>query len=423
MNSVMRWVWALSVVGACSDREPDLYRASTVVAQASLSNDSTAKESRLGAADVSVLFPATDGAALWPASMETTSGPLLPREAFELNGRSLVREVEDSAEYDALRVVGMRFDPCFQHTLGGACEPQVRLVLQVPLATDEGSVDFADGAVHALYALTFERFEELVTALTALAAPTSAAAPDSNGNAPSRHAPLGVHPTLEREGVGGPFGSALASIAKAHLGPATLTRVTFMTRTAAVAGQWQFSGFEILDRRDKSKEADPKGQRLEGQRLVIAGVGVTMQNVTRDRHIPEADHIFAYTVHPLFADKSGRLGASGVYLAKASPEERQSVHAWALRQESPSAHLPDTTDCASCHLSNHVGRRVEAVSDDLLFEANRPDRVTSPAETDADNLRAFGYFGRHPQVAQRTANETAAVLRRLERPQEQRYQP
>jgi hypothetical protein len=37
----------------------------------------------------------------------------------------------------------------------------------------------------------------------------------------------------------------------------------------------------------------------------------------------------------------------------------------------------------------------------------------SLAETDVDNLRAFGWFGGYPQVSQRTANETAAVVMAL----------
>jgi len=348
--------------------------------------------------DVSVLFPNTSASSLWAASMATSSGPLLPRAAFDLNARSLVREVADDAEYDALRVVGMRFDPCFQRVFGGDCEPQIRLVLQVPDPTDPNGSSFADGAVHALYALSEDAFERALTDLKALAAADAT---------PTSSAPLGVHPTLAQEGVSGPFGRGLARIAAAHLGPATLTRVTFMTRTAASAGQWQFSGFEILDRQDNPSD------QLVGTRLPIAGISATMQNVTRDRHTPEADHVFVYTVHPLFAEKDGRVGASGIYLTKATPDEKQRVHAWALRQESATGHLPDTTDCASCHIANHIGRRLEALDPSLPLESARPARVSSPAESDPDNLRAFGYFGPHPQVSQRTANETAAILHRL----------
>lgn len=349
---------------------------------------------RLGPADVSVLFPASLD--LWPASMPTASGPLLPKERFALNARSLVKELDDEAEYDALRVVALRFDPCFQRSLGGPCEPQIRLVLQAP----DSATSFFDGAVHALYALSPAAFEDALDELVKLVDSASTE-------------PLGVNPRLTRDGVQGPFGAGLARIAHKHLGPATLTRVTFMTRTPTPAGQWQFSGFEILENQDNGKDA---------RKIPIAGIGVTMQNVTRNRHLPEADHVFDYTVHPLFGDKDGRRGASGIYLAELPLEERRKVHAWATRQESPASHVPDTTDCASCHVANHIGRRLEALSPELLPN-DMAARYVARNQNDPDNLRAFGWFGDSPQVAQRTANETAAVLRRLSAPKETWFTP
>lgn len=346
-----------------------------------------------GPADVSVLFPASPD--LWRADLETKSGSLLPRERFELNARSLTQELEDGVEYEHLRVVAMRFDPCFQRSVGGSCEPQIRLVFQ---ASTDGKT-FFDGAVHALYALTPAAFEAALGELDRLV--------DTPADGP-----LGVHPRLIREGLSGPFGAGLAHLAKTHLGPNTLTRVTFMTRTEAPAGQWQFSGFEILGDRDDGEDH---------AKLPIAGIGVTMQNVTRNRRAPGSDLVFDYTVHPLFAEKDGRRGASGLYLDELPFEARREVHAWALRQESPNSHVPDTTDCASCHLANHVGRRLE----DLSPELGRPTVLRHIAinEPNPDNLRAFGYFDTEPQVAQRTANETAAVLSRLAGPKERWFTP
>lgn len=374
---------ALALTLACNDRDAGLSPTS-----------STARS--FGPADVSVLFPASPD--LWRADLTTTSGPLLPRERFELNARSLVKELEDDAEYEHLRVVSMRFDPCFQRAIGGPCEPQIRLVFQ---ASTDGKT-FLDGAVHALYALSRPAFEAAIAALGRLV------------DTPSE-GPLGVHPRLAREGLGGPLGVGLAQIAKDHLGPATLTRVTFMTRTAAPAGQWQFSGFEILGNRDD----DPS--KADHAKIPIAGIGVTMQNVTRNRRGPDTDLTFDYTVHPLFAEKDGRRGASGLYLAELPLEGRREVHAWALRQESPSSHVPDSTDCASCHVANHIGRRLE----DLSPELGRPAVLRHVAinEPNPDNLRAFGYFDTEPQVAQRTANETAAVLSRLAGPKERWFTP
>lgn len=391
MNSLAPWLVVSSLLlCGCGSRSDEGDAPARRAATSGQAPNGAEAGVRLGPADVSVLFP--DVEELWPASLETASGPLLPAERFAVNARSLTRELADELEYGALRVVAMRFDPCFQRAVGGPCEPQIRLVLQVR-AELEGRVVFLDGAVHALYALTPEAFAAAVEALVELV-----------GGDGARGA-LDVHPRLVREGMAGPFAIGLRAIAREYLGPKTLTRVTFMTRTTAPAGQWQFSGFEYLDFRD-----DPDGPATK---LPIAGIGVTMQNVTRERGTPEADHVFVYTVHPLFAEREGRRGSSGLYLADLSADARAEVHAWALRQESPASHVPDSTDCASCHLANHIGRRLEDLSPELA--RGGPDRVVKASERDADNLRAFGWFGDEPMVAMRTANETAAVLERLGR--------
>ena len=77
--------------------------------------------------DVSVLFPAVPG--LWPATMPARGGPLLSEVSVADIKLSLVRELPEVDEYAALRVVAVRFDPCFQRVIDGACQPQVRLCL------------------------------------------------------------------------------------------------------------------------------------------------------------------------------------------------------------------------------------------------------------------------------------------------------
>lgn len=345
----------------------------------------------LGPHDVSVLFPkpSPDNEALfWRASEPALGGPLLPEAEFLRNRRSLSKDVEDGLEYASLRVVAVRFDPCFQHVLGGPCEPQIRLVLQ----PRDPAAGFFDGAVHALYALSETAWTKVRTGLEGLAplAPEHAA-----------DLPLGVSPALATRGLDSPYGRGLKALVLAHAGPETLVRVTFMTRTASLAGQWEFSGFHA----GKARTAG----RARLDRLEIPGLsGLTMQNVTRE---PEP-HAFRYVVHPKFSDARGRTGTSAPGLAALDAASRAAVHAWAMDQESPERHLPDTTDCASCHLANHIGRHLEQ-RDPTLVPPSRPARAMSLAETDVDNLRAFGWFGGYPQVSQRTANETAAVVMAL----------
>lgn len=327
--------------------------------------------------DVSVLFPDVPGDMLWPAALEAKGGPLLPRSEFARLDLSLVREVDDEAEYDALRVVAARFDPCFRRSHGGPCEPQVRLVLQLR----DPAGGFFDGAVHALYAVDPARLPALVAELRALAA----LAPENAG------APLGVSPVLAARGLDTPYAQRLKSLVTAHAGAGSLVRLTFMSRTFSRSGQWQFGGFET-----------------GAGKLPIAGIDATQQNVTRSI----ADD-FEYVVHPPFGDPAGRPGASSTRLGQMSASERADVHAWAMRQLDPEAHLPDTTDCAACHVAGHVARRLESVAPALLtppLQQARARRFVGAGDADPDNLRAFGWFMKSPAVAQRTAEETDAVL-------------
>ncbi len=335
--------------------------------------------------DVSVLFPAVPG--LWPATMPARGGPLLSEVSVADIKLSLVRELPEVDEYAALRVVAVRFDPCFQRVIDGACQPQVRLVLQVP----DPAGGFFDGAVHALYAVPFDELPGLVSGLRALAAkaPENAAATQ-----------LGVSPALSAQGLDGPYGQGLKALVARYAGAGSLVRVTFMTRTLSRSGQWQFGGFE-----------PPSTPSAAGTKLAIAGLTprATQQNVTRN--FVSGSHAHHYAVMPPFAEAVGRPGASGSSLQAGASGD---VHAWALRQEDPRQHLPDTTDCASCHLSGRVAQHLETLDPSLLtaeLVAQRVPRTTNVGELDHDNLRAFGWFGTYPVVAQRTANETGAVLR------------
>ena len=332
--------------------------------------------------DVSVLFPSLPADELWPATLPGRGGPILPANELASFELSLVRELPDEDVYAALRVVSLRFDPCFQHERGGACQPQMRLVFQVP----DPAGGFFDGAFHALYAIDPARLGEVATALRELAriAPENAAATT-----------LAVSPVLRARGLQSPYADGLRKLVASCAGGDTLVRVTFMTRTASRSGQWQFGGFE-------------KGKG----KLRIAGLAEhasTQQNVTRS-----VGHDFEYAVIAAFAEPAGRIGTSGSRLRDLDAAARADVHAWALRQEDPAIHLPDTTDCASCHLSGHIARHLEDLDPSLVtpsLAADRAARELSGVERDSDNLRAFGWFGKEPMVAQRTANETAVVLR------------
>ncbi len=345
----------------------------------------------LTANDVSVLLPLPTGPGqdlyLRPTSAGR-GGPLLPEAEFDRIGRSLTNVVEDAVEYDALRVLAVRFDPCFQVTLETACQPQVRLVFQF-LA--EGGLT-NDGAIHALYNVPLGELTSLVAELRGIALQ----APENTGQ-PT----LDVSPALRAQGMDGDYARGLHALIQRYAGPDTLARMTFMTRTNARSGQWEFGGFHLGTWPDT-------GFPAAGPIAIEGALASSLQTVSR-----RVSDGFEFTVQPEFLAAEGRAGVSTSALRAMTAPERVVIHAWAIRQQDPAALTADTTDCASCHLAGHIAHFLETDEPALVtpaLAAARGARELSPAEDNGDNLRAFGYFNMAPVVTQRVANETRAVV-------------
>lgn len=344
----------------------------------------TLDEGGLGRHDVSILLPLpTTGDLPWTAATPGRGGALLPATVFAKVGRSLVREVTEDAEYAALRVVGVRFDPCFQTSLTAACQPQLRLVFQTL-----GAVGANDGAVHALYNLSATQHAEVTARLRELVA----LAPQNRA-----YAPLGVSPALRAQGMDGAYGTALGELIAAYAGPATLARMTFMTRNQARQGQWEFGGVHV-------KATAATGFPAAGP-ITMVGSTETLQVVSNGGFGG-----FRFNVTPSLADAAGEVGLDGSVIPTLSASAKQTLAAWTAAQNSPVLTVPDTTDCTSCHVAGHVTGALERAAPTLV-SVDRGPRVIGAADGMGDNLRAFGYFAEAAQVSIRTANETAAVLR------------
>jgi hypothetical protein len=126
---------------------------------------------------------------------------------------------------------------------------------------------------------------------------------------------------------------------------------------------------------------------------------------------------FAYSVTPQIGLPEGVAALGSASIAQAAAGGADAVRPlleWARGVEDPARQLPDSVDCASCHLANRVGRHIERAHPEAATGLPQPPpRTLGGAEQNNDNLRAFGYFDTHPAVSQRTANETAAVLAAL----------
>ncbi|MGE0869243.1 MAG: hypothetical protein AB7P03_11795, partial [Kofleriaceae bacterium] len=252
----------------------------------------------------------------------------------------------------------------------------------------DGSLGTHDGAIHALYNLSAEQQAAVVAGLRELVA----LAPE---NRP--YEPLGVSPALKAQGLDGDYAKGLANLITANAGASNLARLTFITRTLARQGEWELGGFNV--------KAEPSTGFPEPGRIDV--LGSELQIVGNSGFGP----FFEYNAMPDIQDPMGRPGLNGRALSGLDGATRSSVAAWAAAQNSPIANVPDTTDCASCHVAGHVGSALAAI-DPALTDFGGP-RVITAAETQSDNLRAFGYFGTDAHVSARTANETAAVVRAL----------
>ena len=90
--------------------------------------------------------------------------------------------------------------------------------------------------------------------------------------------------------------------------------------------------------------------------------------------------------------------------------------------ENPDRYVPDQLPCAGCHLATYVlaeAGRTHGVTP----EGFAADRFTSRHDLSlrggagdvSSSLRAFGWFNADAMIAQRTVNESAAVIDDLDR--------
>ena len=214
---------------ACGANAPSVSPSPVVAASVSPTPSATRA---LATNDVSVLFPLGKGD-LWPAALPARGGTLFPRTALDQVTVPVIRELQGpEATHAGLRVVSLRFDPCFS---SNPCYPQIRLVLQ---GLNASGTQAFDGAFHALYNLTADEFQAMNVRLRNIAtlAPENAAVTR-----------LEVSPALVAQGMAGAYGVALRDLVTQSIGSANLAKVTFMTRGQGGGDRWDFGGFNLRD--------------------------------------------------------------------------------------------------------------------------------------------------------------------------------
>lgn len=342
--------------------------------------------------DVSFLFPLPVNDAGFSSLLSLDSagdaGALLPVSAR--NGLpSILFQFPnfETALIEHARVVGARIDPCFPGAMG-ACRKQLRLVAQ-PFHTIAQPPTAVDTTMHLFYDLNDAEFAGLVAGVRSLK--------QRAGNKTACK-PLGPHPVMLEEGLGGPYATQLKALILSVAGIRTLSKVAFM-RLGFPGEIWTFSMF---DRVNAAWVATPIPLITQtSQMFVIPDVPMSPRDIN-----PAPSGV---TLLPLL-NLQERVSASDAQL--------QPIFDRAFRLENPKLESPATADCVSCHVADRSRRETEfarnkTYTSTLQYKNALFDLSVVTGRTDLTAQRAFGYFERQVSVNQRVINESADVAMAL----------
>ncbi len=327
--------------------------------------------------DVSILFPLIDSQ-LIKVTEAGAKGALWPQALFTkvvATGKSQAQVTfNDSIDPNNIanwKIVSFRYDPCFPRMNSANpadCKFELRLVAQ-PAAGN----NTADMTAHLIYHPALSQREAIAKELLAL----KKASPVSTSGA------LGVHPGLKSNSAA--YTKLVKDFVLRNMGASNLTQVAFMG----------------------TRNSDP---------WVFFGGSVSNGNYTLFS-IPNTN---GAKVQSTFAENSVTPRPSGASTAAllegAAPT--QALVDNVMKIENPNVHTQGSVDCVSCHTAVRVIERERSAAQ--TFVNNSQFRFPAPAgistavasgqlSTQLYSVRNFGYFFKQAQIAQRTANESAAV--------------
>jgi hypothetical protein len=303
--------------------------------------------------------------------------------------------------YANLRVVAIRFDPCFAQigpiTDVSKCDNQIRLVFQ-SVSFDANGGSAIDGAVHAFYRLDHE---DLISAVREVIALRKAQGQTKTMG------PLAPHPLLVKQGVDGAFAQGLAQIVLKYCGSTNLIRFTHF-QSSNLQTVWGFSGFDIA-----SGKATP---------MVIPSLPTNTISVSFFAGFA-APIAGGFTPETKSTDDVAVL--ANITNAKAATKTvAQAAFDATLRIENPGMHSPNTIDCASCHVAQSardlIGEDILDISETGNSNAFKADpkwvsarsmkETTSPRTQSGLNVHMLSYKFGDLMIGQRVINETANLV-------------
>lgn len=361
-------------------------------------HQSQATESFLDLNDVSILLPlptAEEWNQLPRGATEGKKGLLLPVSYLKTMPR-LISDDTNQKMYSYLRVVGIRLDPCFHEgRLPMRCRAQIRLVWQ-PLRLVEKITSTFDASLHSFYDLSRDDFSQLIREVAEL---------KKTKTEKNEFLPLGINPFIKADGLNGEYSKKLFQIVTNYIGDSNLTRVTFM-QLFMNEMVWMFGGLDIAN-----GEVTP---------IQIARLRTNSQLFGNSASPRPFWFLGGMNPEPTEEENLNILVKDSRILAPQNEDAIIAAAKAAFRFENPELHNPGTVDCVSCHvaqaaktwaLRQYPWMQLDLVNEKEIYTSDRDLRNLSPMQVHTNILRTFGYFMNRPFVAQRTINESAAVIK------------
>jgi hypothetical protein len=359
--------------------------------------------------DLTTVFPLAKSHAELGGYLTATSsgakGQLLPKALYAPLFPDPVNHGQIGSDtgmtYGNLRVVAIRFDPCFAQigdiTDPASCDNQIRLVFQ-SLDDATGATLAIDGAVHAFYRVSRA---DLVAALREVIALRRA-----QGQTKSM-GPLAPHPLLVKQGVAGAYSAKLGAIVTKYVGAENLMRFTHVA-SSNLQTSWTFAGFDVA-----GGKTTP---------MAIAGLAphTTSINFFAGFAAPMAGKLSA----PTTTTDDLALLVDVTAAKAASKAKAKAAYAAALRIQNPDVHSPNTIDCASCHVAESAQKLMGEdvlglspthdpglfVADAQFVSARSASQTTSVRKQSGINVHMLSYKLDKLMIGARVVNETAGVL-------------
>lgn len=416
------------------------------------SEDALSESKHLGMTDLTIVYPLPKAAAdldyLMSPSSEGSRGELFGENVFaQLDGMreptahgyeaaptpqprgNIMHQFNGVANapwgtvYSQLRIVGVRIDPCFAGTsdLGAAsCEPMIRMVAQFINPASPG--DMNPNALHLFYRLTKPELaavtKQLLGLRVAARLPLQKGFVDYSDPPADRFVGFGVHPTLVKEGLAGPYARGLQSLLLTYAGSKNLVQVA--VAAADVGGVSWFADQNSLTR-DRTAwifgRFDVRHETLYGQAAPALTRGIQRMEVAGriDRHSGTPPRSFVSMV-PEMSTRPAYFGVLEKDPSTLTEAEWAPIRRSAFSLLDPTKTSAHSADCATCHAADQGAALPWGTpTPAYAFRSNTWRLDSTPAGRAP--MRMMGWVPQRgwggpptPVLAARVVNETAMAL-------------